>query len=79
MHRHRPWQDESDDLEAENRQTASLAGVAVTLLLLIAGLYLVQELRIKTAIEDCLMSGRRNCDMFVSKPAPWLGIRSLWN
>jgi hypothetical protein len=79
MHRHRPWQDESDDLEAENRQTASLAGVVVTLVLLIVGLFLVQELRVKAAIEDCLMSGRRNCDMFVSKQAPWIDIESWWN
>jgi hypothetical protein len=74
MERHRAWQDESDDsdeAEAANRQTASLAGVAVTLLLLIIGLFLVQELRAKAAIEDCLLSGRRNCDIFVTQPTPW--------
>jgi hypothetical protein len=76
MYRHRPWQDESDDLEAENRQTASLAGVVIILVLLIVGLFLVQELRVKAAIEDCLMSGRRNCDMFVTKPMPWLGLET---
>ena len=50
------------DEEAANRQTASLAAIAVTLLLLIVGLFLVQELRTKAAIEDCLMAGRTNCD-----------------
>ena len=43
---------------AANRQTASLAGVAITLLLLVVGLFLVRELHNKSLIEDCLMSGR---------------------
>jgi hypothetical protein len=77
MYRHRPWLDETDDPEAEDRRTASLAGVAVTLLLLTVGLFLVQELRVKSAIEDCLLSGRRNCDsIVVAKPMPWSGIES---
>jgi hypothetical protein len=58
--------DEVDDVEAANRQTASLAGVAVTLLLLVVGLFLVHELHAKAVIEDCLMSGRRNCDAMIS-------------
>lgn len=58
--------DEVDDVEAANRQTASLAGVAVTLLLLVVGLFLVHELHAKAMIEDCLMSGRRNCDALIS-------------
>jgi hypothetical protein len=74
MYRPRPWQDDPDDLEDADRQTASLAGVVVTLVLLIIGLFLVQELRAKTLIEDCLLSGRRDCDIFVAKPAPWLGV-----
>ena len=45
----------------ENRQTASLAAVAVTLLLLIIGLHLVHELHKTSEIEGCLMSGRTNC------------------
>ena len=36
MYRHRPWLDESDDSEAANRQTSSLAGVVIILVLLIA-------------------------------------------
>jgi hypothetical protein len=74
MYRPRPWQDDPDDLEAADRQTASLAGVVVTLALLVIGLFLVQELRTKTLIEDCLMSGRRDCDIFVAKPASPVGI-----
>jgi len=65
MHQERPWLLESDDEEAANRQTASLAGVAITLLLLVVGLFLVHELHAKAAIEDCLMSGKLNCDLLV--------------
>ena len=43
------------------RRTAALMGFVVILLLAIAGLLLVRELRVSTAIEDCLMAGRRNC------------------
>ena len=54
--------DEIEDQVAADRQTASLAGVAVTLLLLVVGLFLVHELHNKAMIEDCLLSGRSNCD-----------------
>ncbi len=74
MYRHHPWLDEADDTEAANRQTASLAGVAIVLVLLVVGLFLVHELRIKAAIEDCLLSGRQNCDNFVAKPTTEFGI-----
>jgi hypothetical protein len=43
------------------RRTAALMGFVVILVLAIAGLLLVRELRVSTAIEDCLMSGRHNC------------------
>lgn len=54
--------DQVEDQEAADRQTASLAGVAITLLLLVVGLFLVHELHAKGMIEDCLLSGRSNCD-----------------
>jgi hypothetical protein len=64
MQQDQPWLVEADD-EAANRQTASLAGVAVTLLLLAVGLFLVRELHAKSAVEDCLMAGRIQCDWLV--------------
>jgi hypothetical protein len=57
---------ERDDEKAANRQTASLLGIAVTLLLLVVGLFLVQQLGASSRIEDCLMSGRSNCDALVT-------------
>ncbi|MGH7210512.1 MAG: hypothetical protein ACREF1_03515 [Acetobacteraceae bacterium] len=59
------WLDERE--EEADRQTASLAAVAVTLLLIVLGLFLVRELHTTAEIEDCLLTGRTNC-MVV--PAP---------
>jgi hypothetical protein len=51
----------SDIEEGEARRTNASMGLIVILLLAIAGVLLVRELRIKSQIEDCLMAGRRNC------------------
>jgi uncharacterized membrane protein len=51
-----------DEQEDADRQTASLAGLAVALLLVVIGLFLVRALHAKSAVEDCLMAGRHNCD-----------------
>lgn len=55
-----------DEQEEADRRTASLAGVAVTLLLLVVGLFLVRELHAKAMIEDCLMAGRHNCNFDIN-------------
>ena len=65
MHQQRRWARNAEDQAAANRQTASLAGVAVTLLLLVVGLFLVRALHRQTVIQDCLMAGRSNCDRLV--------------
>ncbi len=58
-----------DEAAEENRLTASLAGLAVALLVVVAGLFLIQHLRDKARIEDCLMSGRFNCDSVLGSPS----------
>jgi hypothetical protein len=55
-----------DDQDEADRQTASLAGLAVTLLLVVVGLFLIHQLHAKCMIEDCLLSGRSNCDKLVA-------------
>lgn len=60
------WTREAEEEEA-NRVTASLAGLAMALFLVVAGLFLVQHLRDKARIEDCLLSGRLNCDQLVTQ------------
>jgi hypothetical protein len=39
----------------------ALIGVAVIVLLVIAGLYLVHVLKSTSQIQDCVMQGRTNC------------------
>jgi hypothetical protein len=66
LYTHRPLLDEREEEQAENRQTSSLFGIVIILLLLVIGLFLVRQLRTSAAIEDCLLSGRTNCDTVVS-------------
>jgi hypothetical protein len=53
--------------EDADRQTASLAGLAVTLLVLVVCMWLTKQLAAKSVIEDCLMAGRNNCDILVAR------------
>jgi hypothetical protein len=50
------------DDEDNNRRTGALAGLAIALALIVAGLFLVQYFRHENAIEDCLLAHRTNCD-----------------
>jgi len=52
---------EDGDREADDRRSAALIGLIIILALAIAGVLLVRELREKSRLEDCLMSGRTNC------------------
>lgn len=51
-----------DDETAEQRVTASLAGLAFALVLVVVGLFLLRGLTEKSRVEDCLLAGRINCD-----------------
>lgn len=55
--------EERDDA---NRQTSGLLGLVLLLALVVASLWLVKHLHAVSAIEDCLMMGRSNCDVMVS-------------
>jgi hypothetical protein len=46
---------------AANRQTASLAALAVTLLVIVVSLYLVDKLRAEAVFQDCVLEGRIGC------------------
>jgi hypothetical protein len=52
---------EHGDDEAGQRRSAALIGLIIVLALAIAGVVLVRELRERSRLEDCLMSGRTNC------------------
>ena len=60
------FKSETCTTDAANRQTLSLAGLAVTLAVLVASVYLVQRLSHTTRVEDCLMANRLNCDRVAS-------------
>lgn len=51
-----------DDAMEERRITASLAGLAFALALVVVGLFLLRGLTEKSRVEDCLLAGRINCD-----------------
>jgi hypothetical protein len=53
--------DDNEREDEEDRVTASLAGMAVALLLVVVGFFLVQKLEASSKLEDCLLQGRTNC------------------
>ncbi len=66
--------DDDEDRAGANRQTASLAALALVLFLVVLGLFLVRTLAAECAVEDCLLAGRRNCDAVLAthpSPLPW--------
>jgi hypothetical protein len=50
---------------AETSRSAGLAGIAITLALLVIGLFLINELHHASQVEDCFLVGRTNCDVMV--------------
>jgi hypothetical protein len=56
---------EDPDLAAA-RQSTSLAALAVTLALVVVGLYLINVLRADAALQDCLLSGQRGCPQLLA-------------
>jgi len=54
----RSKEEEEDDV----RFTTSLAGLALALLLMLAGLYLLDALAAESKLEDCMLQGRMNCE-----------------
>jgi hypothetical protein len=48
--------------QGENRRPA-IAGLAIAIVLLVVGLWLAHELTAASKMQDCLMSGRSNCNV----------------
>ncbi len=48
--------------QGENRRPA-MAGLAIAVVLLVVGLWLAHELTAASKMQDCLMSGRSNCNV----------------
>ena len=65
MPRLQRWVDNEDDQAGANRQTASLAALALTLLLVVVCMGLFNRLRWEATVEDCILSGRTNCGVSI--------------
>ena len=69
-----------DDIEAAaERQSTSLAAVALLLLLIVSGVLVARELMVLHAFEGCLASGRHHCAesvraMYHFLPSGWNGL-----
>ena len=48
--------------EQDGSQRRALAGLAIVVVLLVAGLWLAHELRAASKMQDCVLSGRTNCN-----------------
>jgi len=51
------------DSETEGNRTPAMAGLAIAVVLLVVGLWLARELTAASKMQDCLMSGRTNCNV----------------
>jgi hypothetical protein len=49
--------------ESQGNRTPAMAGLAVVVVLLVVGLWLARELTAASKMQDCLMSGRTNCNV----------------
>lgn len=53
----------ADDSESQGNRTPAMAGLAIAVVLLVVGLWLARELTAASKMQDCLMSGRTNCNV----------------
>ena len=56
------------DQEQDGSQRRALAGLAIAVVLLVVGLWLAHELTSASKMQDCLMTGRTNCNI-IAAPA----------
>jgi hypothetical protein len=54
------WTTEEEQ-RAADRQTQSLAGLALALAIVVIALFLIRELQAKSVLEDCLLAGHHDC------------------
>ena len=48
--------------QSRESNTPAVAGLAIAAVLLVVGLWLAHELRAASKMQDCVMSGRTNCN-----------------
>jgi hypothetical protein len=52
-----------DDPEQGGNRRPAMAGLAIAAVLLVVGVWLAHALIAATKMQDCLMSGRTNCNV----------------
>jgi hypothetical protein len=55
-----------DPKEKGDSRRAAIAGLVIAVVLLVAGLWLAHELTAASKMQDCLMSGRTNCNVIAA-------------
>ena len=55
------WGRKDPDAPPPDSRRGALIGLVITALLVIGGVYLVHVLRRAAQLQDCVMSGRRDC------------------
>ena len=56
-----------EDREPVENRTRAVAGLVIAVVLLALGWWLVRELTAASKMQDCLMSGRTNCNVIQSQ------------
>ena len=51
------------ETEQGNNRRAAIAGLAIAIVLLVVGIWLARELTAASKLQDCVMSGRTNCNV----------------
>lgn len=51
------------DADSQGSRTPAMAGLAIAVVLLVVGLWLAHQLTAASRMQDCLMSGRTNCNV----------------
>ena len=57
-----PKKMEPDDADSQGSRAPAMAGLLIAIVLLVVGLWLARELTATSKMQDCLMSGRTNCN-----------------
>ncbi|MDB5515610.1 MAG: hypothetical protein JWQ17_2368 [Tardiphaga sp.] len=52
----------ADDPDQGGSRRGALAGLAIAVVLLVIGVWLAHQLTAASKMQDCLMSGRTNCN-----------------
>jgi hypothetical protein len=51
-----------EEPEPKENRTPAIAGLLIAVILLVVGLWFARELTAASKMQDCLMSGRTNCN-----------------